>query len=279
MHRLFAALPCLLPLAAGPALAQSVELPRPSPAGKISQTVGLTDIAVEYSSPAVCGRPIWGSLVPYGQVWRAGANMATRVTFGKDVTIGDTAVPAGAYSFFLVPESQGPWTAVFNKEAVQPGAFNYKKELDLVRVAVQPEAIPLRERLAYLVTDFTNDAAQLSLEWEKVRVSVPIKLGTEAQLAATFKSLEDNAWAPTNAVARYYLDQTRDFDTGLSWVEKSLRIKEDWANLWTKAQLLAAKGNRKEALALAQKAQQLGEKAPRFFAAADVKKALVDWKR
>src|SRR5712692_11690500 len=161
-------------LASWPAAAQ-LQLPRPSPQAKVSQTVGLTEISVEYSSPTVKGRKIWGALVPFGEVWRTGANQATKVTFSKDVTVGDTAVPAGSYALFAIPD-QKAWTLILNKNFNQNGAFAYKKELDVARVQVQPKAIAHRERLAYLVSDFTDDAASLDLVWAKVRGSPPIKL-------------------------------------------------------------------------------------------------------
>jgi hypothetical protein len=244
------------------------------------QTAGLTDITVEYSSPAVGGRKIWGALVPYAAVWRAGANMATKVTFSKDVTVGTTAVPAGSYAFFVLPQAKGNWTLILNKEANQPGAFNYKQDQDLVRVDVKPDAIPLRERLAYVVSDFTNDAANIDLEWEKVRLRLPVKLATATQVAANLKGLEDNGWSPANQAARYELSM-KNYGDAMKWVERSLAIKEDWQNDWTKAQILAATGKNADALALAQKAQELGSKvtpAQQFFFADDIKKALVDWK-
>lgn len=263
-----------------PAFAQ-LELPRPSPNAKLVQTVGLTDITVEYSSPAVRGRQgkIWGTLVPYGQIWRAGANGATKITFSKDVTIGTTTVPAGSYALFLIPAATGNWTVVVSKEANQPGSSAYKKEQDLLRLDVKPEVAPMRERLTFLFSDFTNDTAKLQLEWEKIRVSIPVKLGTEAQVAANLTAYQDTgAQGPYTNAARYELEQKKDYDAGLGFVEKSIAIKEDWLNVWTKAQLLAAKGKTADAYPLAQKAQTLGEKATRFFFADEVKKALVDWK-
>lgn len=259
------------------AFAQQLDLPRLSPNAKLTQTAGLTDITVEYSSPGVRGRAVWGTVVPYGELWRAGANAATKVTFSKDVTFAGTAVPAGSYSFFVIPVLDGNWTVILNKDVVATNA-SYKKELDLLRAELKPEGIPLRERLAYLVTDFTNETATLALEWEKVRVSIPLKLNTAAQVEANLKALEEGAFGPYNQAARFELEQKKDYDAGLAYAEKSLKIKEDWVNLWTKAQLLAAKGKYKEALPIAQKVQQLGEKAPRFFYADDVKKALVEWK-
>lgn len=255
-----------------------LQLPRPSPAAKVTQTVGLTEISVEYSSPAVRGRQIWGAVVPYGQVWRTGANQATKITFSKDVTVGNTPVPAGSYAFFAVPTPK-EWTLILNKDFNQGGAFNYKQELDVLRLQVLPKQIPHRERLAYLVSDFTEDAASLDLEWEKLRISLPIKLGTRDQALANIKGMTDGAWVPFNSAARYMLESAKDYDAGLQLVDKSLAAKEHWFNLWTKAELLAAKGKRKEALSYAQKAKQLGEKTPQaFFLAEEVNKAVREWK-
>jgi hypothetical protein len=242
----------------------------------VQQTAGLTEITVDYSSPGVKGRKIWGAVLPWGQVWRAGANNATKVTFSKDVTVGGTAVPAGSYSLFVIPNEKAAWTVVLNKDATASTAA-YKKELDLVRVDAKPTAIPSRERLAYLIQDFGNDAANIDLEWEKVRVRLPIKLATDAQVTASLKNLEENPGAGFTSAARYELEQKKDFDAGLKYADKSIALGQDWLNTWTKAQLLAAKGNYKDALPLAQKADELGKSSPRYFFADDVKKALTDW--
>ncbi len=260
----------------GTAAAQ-LDLPRPSPLGKVSQVVGMTEIAVEYSSPAVNGRKIWGGLLPYDELWRTGANNATKVTFGKDVTIDGKPVPAGSYALFTIP-SKAAWTVILNKNFNQGGTREYKQDLDVLRFTVKPVVAPLRERLTFLFESFNENAATLALEWEKVRVPIAIKVGTDAQAAANIKAMQDNAWRPYTNAARYLLEQKKDYDGGLALVEKSLSIKEDWLNLWTKAQLLAAKSKYKEAYPLAEKAKTLGEKADFFFFADDVKKALTDWK-
>jgi len=268
------ALLCLAPFSAFGQL----QLPRPSPAGKVSQTVGLTEISVEYSSPAVKGRKIWGALVPYGAVWRTGANQPTKITFTKDVTIGTSAVPAGSYAFFAIPTA-AEWTVILNKDFNQNGASNYKQDLDVVRVQVLPKAVPHRERLSYAISDFTDDSASVDLEWEKLRVSLPIKLATQAQALANIKAMTEGAWGPYNTAARYMLESVKDYDAGLQLVDKSIAAKEHWYNLWTKAQLLAAKGKYKDAMTYAQKAKALGDKTPQaFFMADDVNKALKDWK-
>ena len=265
-------------LCAFPAWAADFETPRASPYAKTEQTVGLTDITIDYSSPGVKGRKVWGELVPYGQVWRTGANKATKITFSKDVVIGTTPVPAGSYAFFAVPTADA-WTLILNKDFNQGGAFNYKKELDVARVDVKPEAITPRERLAYTVTDFNDDQANISLEWEKVRVSLPVKLGTEAQLSAAIKAVDGKDGEVDIMIANYYLGK-KDNDDAVAWADKALKVKETWFGDWVKAQALAAKGKKKDALTLAQKAQTLGSKDEKnFFAQDNVKKALVDWKK
>jgi hypothetical protein len=227
----------------------------------------------------VKGRKIWGALVPFDKMWRTGANVATKITFSKDVTFADQPVPAGTYALFTIPAKTGDWTVILNKNPDQPGTQqNYKQELDLVRVKVHAKAAPHRERLAFLFSDFTDDVASLDLEWEKLRVSMPIKVGTAAQAVANINNTLDNAWRPFASAARYMLETKKDADSALKYIDQSLALKEDWFNVWTKATVLAAKNNFKEARVLAQKSYDLGAKqGPGFFLEPEVKKALADW--
>ena len=125
----------------------------------------------------------------------------------------------------------------------------------------------------------TSDRASLDLEWEKVVLPIPIAVDTGRQIMSSIDSVLGNSWRPFATAARYMLETRKDFDSGLKYVDQSLTLKEDWFNLWIKAQLLAAKGDYKQAYPLAEKAQQLGEKGPGFFLAGDVKSALLDWKK
>ena len=259
------------------ASAQQLELPRPSPNAKVSQFIGVTEVGVEYSSPGVKSRKIWGAVVPYDKVWRAGANSATKITFGKDVLVDGKPVAAGAYALFIVP-TPTKWTLILNKDPKQAGIFGYKKEDDVLRVEVKPQPAPMRERLAYLFSNFNDAGGSLDLEWEKLRVSLPIKVKTDEQVAASIKGLENGGWSPWANAARYELDK-KSYDQGLSLVDKSIQIKETWLNLFVKAQLLAARGNYKDALPLAQKAKELGDKeGDNFFLKDDVESALKTWK-
>jgi tetratricopeptide (TPR) repeat protein len=274
------ALPLALSLAPRQVFAD-LELPRPSPFAKVSQDVGLTQITVDYSSPGVKGRPIWGALVPFDKMWRTGANQATKITFSKDVTFVDKPVPAGTYALFTIPAKNGEWTVILNKNADQAGtARDYKPELDLVRVKVHAKAAPLRERLAFMFSDFTDDKASLDLEWEKLRVSIPIKTNTGPQVIANINTALDNTWRTYANAARYMQETKKDYDSAMKYIDQSLALKEDWFNVWIKASVLAAKNNFKEARAQAQKAYDLGQKAgPGFFLEAEVKKAIADWSK
>lgn len=264
---------CLL---AFPAFAQ-LKLPALSPEAKVVQTVGLTTITIDYSSPAVKGRKIWGALVPMDKVWRAGANHSTTINFTQPVIVGGKELAAGTYGFFAIPGAAS-WTLIVSKANELWGSDDYKPENDVVRVSVKPQAIPQRERLVYLVTNFTNEKANIDLEWEKVRVTLPVQLKTAEQAAANIKATIDNEWQAMNNAARYALEN-RDYANALSYVEKSISAKQTWLNTWVKAQILASTGKKTEALALAEKAQTLGnEKPENFFFAAEVKKALTEWK-
>jgi hypothetical protein len=262
----------------GGAARADLDLPRPSPFAKVSQSVGYTDITVDYSSPGVKGRKIWGGLVPYDKMWRAGANQATKVTFSRDVTFAGKPVPAGTYAFFVIP-SKSAWTVILSKKPDQSGTgAGYNQADDLLRVQITPRAAPMRERLAYLVTDFTDDKASLDLEWEKLRLSIPIGLDTAKQAQTAIDGAVDNVWRTYANAARYMLETKKDYTTGLKYIDQSLALKEDWFNVWIKAELMAAQGHYADARTLGQKAYDLGSKSPMFFLQDDIKKTLGDWK-
>jgi hypothetical protein len=261
------------------ASAAELEMPRPSPFAKVVQDVGLTTVTVDYSQPGVKSRKIWGGLVPYDKMWRTGANRATKVTFSRDVTFAGKAVPAGTYAMFTIP-TKGDWTVILNKRADQPGtAQNYKQDEDLLRVQLKPKAAPFRERMTFVFSDSTDDKTSLDLEWEKLRLSIPIVADTDHQTVASINTVLGDTWRNYANAARYMLETKKDYDTGLKYVDQSLALKEDWFNLWIKAELLAAKGSYKDAYPLAEKAYALGQKAEVFFLEPDVKKALTDWKK
>jgi hypothetical protein len=258
--------------------AQKLELPHPSPNATVKQTVGMTDITIAYSSPAVRGRAIFGNVVPYDAVWRAGANECTKVTFSTPATIGGKPVAAGANCLFLLPTKAG-WTFILNKDTSLSGSDGYKPEDDVLRVPATATAIAARERLAYGILDFTDDGGTLAMEWDTVRVAVRFELNTRATVLAEIRALKTDDWRQYNRAARYLLDAKVEPAYAMELANKSIKLKEEWENDWTKAQLLAASGKTKEALALAQRAQELGKTSKNFFYADDVAKAISDWKK
>lgn len=260
-----------------PASAQ-LKLPAPSPAAKVAQDVGLTEVSVDYSSPGAKGRKIWGELVPMDKVWRTGANMATKVTFSRDVTFGGKPVPAGTYSLVTIP-SQKEWTVVLNKElALFGGGKAYEQKDDVVRVSATPTEVPHRERLTFLFSNTTDDQTSLDLEWGTLRVSVPITTDTATHAQANIQSAVNGAWRSLANAARYTADTSKDYTTALKYANDSLAIQSHWYNNWIKADILARAGKYAEARKSAQTAWDLGQKDEGFFFKEQVAKALQDWK-
>ena len=165
----------LLLLAALPLVAQPKEA-RVSPDQTLKQTVALTDITITYSRPAVKGRKIFGDLVPYGQVWRTGANDATTITFTDDVTINGKPLPKGSYSLHTIPTAN-EWTIIFNKTAKQWGSFKYDQAQDALRISVKPVAAPFAEWMTFEIPQLTADSATIQIHWDKV--AVPFSVGVK----------------------------------------------------------------------------------------------------
>jgi hypothetical protein len=157
--------------------AQNKKDVRISPKALVEQTIGLTEITIEYSRPGVKGRTIWGGLVPYNTVWRAGANEATKITFETDVTINSKKLRAGSYGFFTIP-TKDMWIIIFNKVANQWGAFEYNDAEDALRIEVNPEKENncLQEWLAYTITKSSDNTAVVRLEWEKIKVPFTVEV-------------------------------------------------------------------------------------------------------
>lgn len=271
----------VLGLAAAAARAQQVpELPQPSPKARVEQRVGLTDFAVDYSSPGVKGREIWGGLVPYDELWRTGANAATTLTASRDFTFGGKQVPAGTYALFSIPGKNG-WTVILNTNAKSSGTSGYDEKNDVARVTAKPEKAPARERLTFLFADTADASTRLDLEWAGLRVSVPIQVDTQAQALGNIDAALAEAWRPHFASARWLLDNGGDMAQALGYADTSIAIKSTWWNNWVRAQILAKQGRTADAVAAAEQAQALGKGDRVFeqFFAPQVGKAIADWKK
>jgi tetratricopeptide (TPR) repeat protein len=242
--------------------------------------VGLGDFSVDYSSPAVKGRSIWGGLVAYDKPWRTGANAATKLTSSQDFIFGGKKVPAGSYALYTVP-GKASWSVVLNSSLEAWGNDGYDAKKDIARIAAKPEATDNHERMTFAFDETTDDGTQLTLAWEKVRVRVPITVETKAQVKQNIdKSLAD-AWRPHFTSARYLLDNNGDLDQALGYIDQSIAIKPTWWNQWVRAQILSKKGKKPDAVASAEKATQLGKGDRTFegYFKADVTKAVAEWKK
>ncbi|MEO8700303.1 MAG: DUF2911 domain-containing protein [Kofleriaceae bacterium] len=257
--------------------AQALEIPAASSKARAEQRVGVTDFAIDYSSPAVKKRKIWGELVPYDKAWRAGANAATKLTASRDFMFAGTAVKAGAYSVFMIP-GKATWAVILNADPAAGQVRDDKK--DVVRVSIKPVALGApRERLLYLWNDAQDTSVALELEWERIRIRVPITVDTKAHVAANIDKAVGEAWRPHSGAASY-LFEAGETDRALALVDKSIAIQSTWRNEWLRAQIVMKKGNKAEALAAANRAQQLGKGDAVFeeFIKPNLLKTVAGWK-
>jgi hypothetical protein len=229
-------------LAAAQARAE-VELPRHCPRATVLQRVGLTDVTVEYNSPAVRGRRIWGGLVALGQIWRGGDSPASRISFSRDVVFAGREVPAGRYALLLIPGRES-WTLILNRNPnllLTDGA--YRPELDAARITVAPVAAPARERLAFLFADFDSDQARLDIEWAGLRVPVRIDVKTGEQMLVALAEL-DQTWRHYADAARYLLQVKHDRAAALAYIRKSLALQPNAESLAFEQSLLGPRERR-----------------------------------
>ena len=238
----------------------TLNLPKESQASTISQQIGLSTIAVDYHSPLVNGRVIWGSLVPYEVVWRAGANENTTISFSDNVLIENQTLPAGTYGLHMIP-SEKEWTIIFSKNHTSWGSFFYKPEEDALRIKVKATAHPFQEWLSYDFLDRKPNSAILALTWEKIQVAFKIDVDVNKVVLASIKdqlrTLPAFSWKGWNDAANYCLVNNVGADEALKWINRSIAMEENFTNLTTKSKLLSKKGDAKEAAELSKKAMTL----------------------
>ena len=260
MHKVrFLLVSITLLFAAGLCQAQSalLDLPRKSQNAQVTQTIGITNVTVKYSRPLVNGRKVWGGLVPYGEVWRAGANENTTITFTDSVSIEGKPLDKGTYGLFMIPTAD-QWTVIFSKTATAWGAFTYKPEEDVLRVTVKPAASDFNDALVYVVDQLTPDSALVTLRWDKLavpfKVAVDVPKTVEASLAKQFRGIVQYTWVSYDDAANYFLDAKTDLPEGLKYADLSIGAEERYDNLMTKSRILAAMGKPDEAKTFAAQA-------------------------
>lgn len=274
-------------LCAVPAFAQNagVRLPRPSQKATVMQTIGVTDLTITYSRPGVKGRKIWGDppagaaagaatlddagkrekdapIVPYGHVWRAGANEATIFTISDDVLVNGQKLAAGSYSLHALP-GKDEWTIIFNGVADQWGSFSYDEKKDVLRVKAKPQWVSEnQEWLQFSIPDVTPNSARVVLRWEKIAVPFTVEIpNVDALMRAKVDAAiaaNPTDWRIPLQVARQYANDDK-WDEAIKWADQSIKVKETFQNLSAKAQLLYLAGKKDEAFTVADQAIQRGK--------------------
>ncbi len=271
MHRtrllvLFASILLLASLCA----AQTVmlELPRQSQHAVVTQRIGITDITVNYHRPLVNSRQIWGKVVPYGEVWRAGANENTTVTFTDPVTIEGQSLDKGTYGLHMIP-GENQWTVIFSKMSTAWGSFSYKQDEDALRVTVKPQTAEFHDALTYDFDDVKPDSSVITLRWDKVavpfKVAVKVNDILETSIPRQIRGLNQYYWESWDDVATYYLTNKTNLDEALKDEDQSIKTEERFDNLLTKSQILEAMGRKDDATTVRSKALEKGSAQQLYF--------------
>jgi hypothetical protein len=254
---------------AGVLLAQAprVDFPAASPPCSLKQRVGLTDIEVSYSRPGVKNREIFGGIVPYGQVWRTGANQATKISFSTPVKLNGMDVPAGSYALFTIPGEQ-EWTVILNKTTNQWGSFRYDEKTDFTRVKATPRTLAINvETFTINFTDIRDESAVLYLAWDNVLVPVKIEMDVTSkvvpQIEAAMASPDKKQAGFYFQAATFYYNHDLDLKKALTWLNTGLEDKSPIAYelLHLKAKILAKQGDKEGAIAAAKQSSDLAIKA------------------
>jgi len=261
MRRSFALTPVFIAIVFAGTLthAQSaiLDLPRDSQHAKIIQRVGITDITINYHRPLVKGRKVWGGLVPYGQVWRAGANENTTIEFTDPVTVEGKPLAKGIYGLHMLP-TESEWTIIFSKASNAWGSFTYNQSEDALRINVKPAAAEMKEALAYEVDDVTPTSAVIALRWEKLAVPFRVQVSTNEIVAqnlhAQLRGLSQYTWDGWDDAATYLLTNKYNLEEALKYEDRSIGVEERYDNLMNKSRILDAMNKKDDATAARNKA-------------------------
>jgi tetratricopeptide (TPR) repeat protein len=246
------------------AQAPPLVLPKQSPRASLSQTVGLTTLTLTYDRPSVNGREIWGALVPYDSVWRAGANENTVLEVTSPVRIGGKSLDAGRYGLHMIP-ARGDWTIILSRQANAWGSFSYDPKEDALRFPATPAVGGMHERLAYTFDDPTDSSVVLTLRWEKLVVPITIGIDSKAvvvdSLREQLRGLGRFFWQPWSQAAAWCAANGTNLEEAAAWAERSIALNENFTNLRVKAALLGQRGDEAGAAAAAQRSLAIATEA------------------
>jgi tetratricopeptide (TPR) repeat protein len=246
------------------AQAPPLVLPKQSPRASVSQTVGLTTIGLTYDRPAVNGRQVWGTLVPFDSVWRAGANENTVLELSSPARVGGKTLEAGRYGLHMIP-TKGDWTIILSRQANAWGSFSYDPKEDALRFPATPAPGEMHERLTYTFDDPTDSAVVLTLRWEKL--AVPFSLGVDTRTVVTdslreqLRGLGRFFWQPWSQAAAWCAANGVNLEEATAWADKSIAMNENFTNQRVKAALLGQRGDEAGAQAAAQRSLAIATEA------------------
>jgi tetratricopeptide (TPR) repeat protein len=225
-------------------------IPRVSQRATVTQRIGLTDITITYHRPAVGGREIWDKVVPYGKVWRAGANDNTTINFTDDVSVEGKPLAAGTYGLHMIPDKD-QWTIIFSKNATSWGSFSYDEKEDALRVTAKPQPADFREFVEYTFEEVKPDSTAATLRWEKLAVPFHINVDVKAVVLRNIKnelrSVGGFTWAGYDEAANWCLDNNYELEQALKWEDTSIQNEDRFENWETKSRILTAMGRKEDA--------------------------------
>jgi hypothetical protein len=243
--------------------AQELKTPAPSPLQTVKQSFALSEITLEYSRPGAKDRVVYGELVPYGKIWRTGANAATKIGFGEDVKIEGVAVKSGTYALYTIPNKDS-WEVMLYKDLTLGGDVNnYKKENEVVRFTVKSK--PLNDKVetfSIWFDNITSNTTAVTLDWEKTRVVFNVVADIDAKIMKNIEATVINDSKPYYRAASYYYDNNKDLAKALEWTEKAMvqNPKAYWVVL-LKAKIQAKQNDTKGAVATAEKVVAMAKEA------------------
>jgi hypothetical protein len=245
-----------------------LDLPRQSQHSLVMQRIGITDVTINYHRPLANGRQIWGKLVPYGQVWRAGANENTTIKFSDPVTIEGQPLDKGTYGLHMIP-GENEWTVIFSKNSTSWGSFSYKQEEDALRVNVKPQTADAHDALAYDFDEVKPDSTVVTMRWDKVavpfKVAVKVNDLVSASIHRQLHGLNQYYWEGWDDAAGYFLANKINLDEALKDEDQSIQSEERYDNLLNKSKILDAMGRKEDAALFRKKALDTASPLQLYF--------------
>ena len=241
--------------------AQNLNTPQPSPTQTIKQNFGLSSIELNYSRPGIKGRKVFGDLVPYGKVWRTGANNATVITFGDTVFVEGRKISPGKYGLLTIPDAAS-WTIIISKQTDVTSPADYKQDQDVVRVNAKPMELPFAvETFTISFDEVKSNSCNIGFLWDNVYVSIPVSTDVEGKVMKQISDIMNNDNRPYFTAALYYIDNGKDLNKAVEWLDKAYAQNSGafWV-LYQKARALSKLGKKAEALATSNKSIEIAKK-------------------